>query len=260
MIVTVIFCAVLFSAFGFSVYTGAIRKEVTTDVPVWRVVLSDSMAVKYERNVHLFENNLNDQFDRFDLVRTEALPPEHEIKLYDIIVYEVEETLVIHRVVGIEEPNAKHPNERWFLLQGDAVPGQDRFPVLYSQMRAIYRGEHIRFVGSFVAFLQSPAGYFCILLIIFGIFAIPYLEKKLYKERRRRLLRLMDQGKVDENGEIITLPKGSVKEKPEERRVFRIRFRYAKWRYKGKPLYKKTKTHTPNCVCKRCVVIRKNKK
>jgi hypothetical protein len=111
--------------------------------------------------------------------------------------------LVIHRIVGIEEPNSKHPDERWFLLQGDAVPGRDRFPVLYEQMRAIYRGERLPFVGSFVAFMRSPAGYFCILLILFGAITVPYLEKKLYKERRKRLQWLMDQGLVDEDGNEI---------------------------------------------------------
>ena len=203
MLITLVFCVLAFSMFGFSVYTSIYQEQVTTGMPLWRVVLSSSMSEKNEKNKHLFEQNLNDQFDRFDLVLTEALPAEQDLKLYDIVVYEVEEMLIIHRIVGIEEPNEKHPEERWFLLQGDAVPGQDRFPVLYSQMKAIYKGTRIPFVGSFVAFLQSPAGYICILLVIFGVISIPLMEKKLYKERRKRMRWLMENGKVDENGDYI---------------------------------------------------------
>ena len=77
-----------------------------------------------------------------------ALPKEEDLKLYDIVVYKQDDIYVVHRIVGIEEPNEKHPNERYFLLQGDAVDSPDRFPVKYSQMQGIYTDEKIPFVGS----------------------------------------------------------------------------------------------------------------
>ncbi len=186
-IFTVLMCLVMFCAFGFAVYTQFTADNVTGKIPTYRVVLSDSMSKKNKNNKYLTENNLDDQFQRFDLILTRQLPAEEELKLYDIVVYEVEDALVIHRIVGIEEPNDKHA-ERYFRLQGDNVASADRELVKYSQMKAIYQGERIPHVGSFVAFLQSPAGYMCILLVVLSILLIPMMERKLEKTQRSRLL------------------------------------------------------------------------
>ena len=113
-------------------------------------------------------------------------PSQEDLKLYDIVVYEVDGVLLVHRIVQIEEPNQAHPNERWFLCQGDAVDAPDRFPVKYSQIRAIYRGERVPFVGSFVLFMQSPAGWLCIILIVGAIVATPIIEKKIQREKDAR--------------------------------------------------------------------------
>ena len=106
--------------------------------------------------------------------------------MYDIVVYEVENTLIAHSIVGIEEPNDKH-SERYFLLQGDAVANPDRFPVKYEQMKGIYYDQRIPFVGSLIMFLQSPAGYICILLIVFGVFVTPVVEKRIWAIKLERL-------------------------------------------------------------------------
>ena len=113
------------------------------DIPRMQVVCSESMSEKHSKNTYLRKNNLNDQFDMFDVIITYELPKESELKKYDIVVYEIDGTLVVHRIVNIEEPNEKHPNERHFLLQGDNVESPDKFPVKYSQMRGIYKGDKI---------------------------------------------------------------------------------------------------------------------
>ena len=184
---SVFFACVVVLVLGATVYLQIVEDKVNSAIPVPRVVYSDSMSAKYEKNTYLFENNLNNHFSRFDIVLTHALPKEEDLKLYDIVVYEVDNVLLIHRIVGIEEPNEKHPSERYFLLQGDLVEKADKFPVRYSQMKAIYRGEKLRFVGSFVMFLQSPAGYICILLILLEMFLSPLMEKKIVKEEEARL-------------------------------------------------------------------------
>lgn len=153
----------------------------------FRVVQTGSMAMKNEKNTYLEQNGLDDQIQTFDLIRTEALPDEMELALYDIVVYEVDGYLIVHRIVGIEEPNEKHPDCRHFLLQGDAVDAPDRFPVLYSQMRAVYRGFRVPFIGSFVMFMQSPAGWLCMILIIVAMIAAPMLDKMMDKARKERL-------------------------------------------------------------------------
>ena len=157
-----------------------------------KVVKSGSMAYQNEKNGYLVENGLNDQLQMMDLVVTEPLPNEFDLELYDIVVYEQDGKMIIHRIVGIEEPNEKHPDERYFKLQGDAVEISDRYPVRYSQMRAIYRGDRVPFVGSFVAFMQSPAGWLCILLILFALIVTPIVEKMLEWEKEKRLQAIMN--------------------------------------------------------------------
>ncbi len=156
-------------------------------LPTYRVVKTGSMAEKNDKNTYLTENRLDNQIQTFDLIRTEKLPEETELKLYDIVVYEVDGMMIAHRIVEIEEPNASHPDCRHFKLQGDAVDSPDRFPVLYGQMKAIYTGERIPFIGSFILFMQSPAGWLCTLLIVVSMIATPILEKKLQTAKNERL-------------------------------------------------------------------------
>lgn len=156
-------------------------------LPTYRVVRTGSMAEKKPKNDYLVQNHLQDQIQMFDLIRTEKLPDEMELKLYDIVVYETDGMLIVHRIVEIEEPNNAHPDCRHFRLQGDAVDSPDRFPVLYEQMRAIYRGDRTPFIGSFVLFMQSPAGWLCTLLIVIAMIATPILEKKLKTAEKQRL-------------------------------------------------------------------------
>ena len=113
--------------------------------------------------------------------------------LYDIVVYQQDDLMVIHRIVGIEEPNESHPNDRYFLCQGDAVGTPDRFPVKYSQIKGIYRNEKVPFVGSFVLFMQSPAGWLCILLVVFALIATPIAEKKIWAVEEERLKQIASE-------------------------------------------------------------------
>ena len=194
--ITVFFAFLIFVIFGLTLYMQVTADKQTSGVPSLRVVYSDSMSGKYERNTYLYENNLNNHFSRFDIVVTHKLPAEEDLKLYDIVVYEVDDTLLIHRIVGIEEPNSKHPNERYFLLQGDMVENADKFPVRYSQMKGIYRGQRIANIGSFIIFLQSPAGYLCFLLILVEMISSPIIKKKVEKEEQKRLKLILTIKKI----------------------------------------------------------------
>lgn len=196
-LVSTVLCAVLLVTFAFSVYVGVRQDSFFKNVPTLKVVTSSSMASKFKNNTYLFENDLNDQVAVYDLLLTYAIPPEDQLELYDIVLYEIDGKLILHRIIGIEEPNASHPDERHFLLQGDALERPDRFPVLYSQMRGIYRGESVPFVGSFILFMQSPAGWLCILLVIFALVATPILEKRIREQTEKRLavMGLLDEPK-----------------------------------------------------------------
>ena len=184
-----IIAGVLCLVFLFSMVLAFTENEAFDDFPSLKVVKSDSMSYKNKLNTYLFTNDLNDQFDTYDLVLTEKIPDEFDLELYDVIVYDRNGTAIIHRIVEIIEPDETHPDHRYFRTQGDAVSSPDGSLVFYDQMIGIYRGERVPFVGSIVLFLQSPAGWLCIILMLFALIAAPIVEKKLVTERLIRLLR-----------------------------------------------------------------------
>ena len=180
----VILCALLI-AVGISSCRGDNKVK---SIPALKVIASTSMSERYENNKYLFNNNLEDQLQLFDVVLLHELPAEEDLKLYDIVVYEhISGALLIHRIVGIEEPNENHPNERHFLLQGDAVHYPDSFPVRYSQMRSIYRGDRIPNVGSFVYFMQSPAGIICLILLVVSMILMPIADNYVLQKEYVRV-------------------------------------------------------------------------
>ena len=181
-------CIILAAVFIFSLFVGCSTDTYSSDAPTFRVVNTGSMEKKHKKNEYLVENNLNDQIATFDLIIVYKAPKEEDLKLYDIVVYEVDDIMVVHRIVEIEEPNQYHPNERWFKLQGDAVENPDRFPVKYEQIKGIYKGDRVPFVGSFILFMQSPAGWLCIILVVGAMIITPILENKLNKVKRERLI------------------------------------------------------------------------
>lgn len=201
-VISLLVCVALFVAFTLSLYLNFTKDKAPNGIPSFKVVKTSSMSTRNENNTYLFKNDLKDQIQTFDLIVTHHLPKEEDLKLYDIVVYKIEDTYVIHRIVGIEEPNANHPNSRHFLLQGDAVLNPDQFPVLYSQMQGIYKGERVAFVGSFILFMQSPAGWLCIILILFAIIVTPVLERKLENETKIRLTKIELEKSLPDNSDF----------------------------------------------------------
>ncbi|MBE6618778.1 MAG: hypothetical protein E7626_03205 [Ruminococcaceae bacterium] len=185
-IVTIAIVVATLVSFSVSLFVGAKNESQVGNVPELKVVKSSSMSYKNAKNSYLFENSLNDQIAMFDLIVLHCVPDENDIELYDIVAYERDGDLILHRIVGIEEPSDKHPEARYFLLQGDAVDYHDKFPVLYQDIRGIYEGEKIPFIGSFFAFMQSPAGLLCVILILFAVIITPIAENKIKKEKDAR--------------------------------------------------------------------------
>ncbi len=190
LILTLVFSILLFISFAFSMILVSLEKSYFDNLPTLQVVKSSSMATKNSYNTYLFRNKIDNQIQAFDLIITTKAPKEEDLKKYDIVVYEIDGQLVIHRIIEIEEPNSKHPNERWFLLRGDANGYNDEFPVKYEQIKGIYSNKRIPFIGSFILFMQSPAGWFCIALVIVAMIFTPILKKGVDRETQQRLIAL----------------------------------------------------------------------
>lgn len=193
VILPILSLAAVTTAFVFALVLKVNEKNTVGGVSVLKVVTTESMSRKHEKNDYLEKNNLNNQLQKFDLIVVSALPEEKDLKLYDIVVYEVEGFLIVHRIVEIKEPDLTH-SERYFRFQGDASSTPDRYPVKYSQMKGIYTGKRVAYIGSFVVFLQSPAGYLCVLLVAFASVIYPFLDNKLTKIEKDRLIKMTNKG------------------------------------------------------------------
>lgn len=204
-----IFAAVLCVVFAFSMILAFTENTLFEDIPTLKVVKSDSMSEKNKLNKYLFENELDDQFDTYDLILCEKLPDEFDLELYDIVIYDYKGTAIVHRIVEIIEPDETHPDHRYFRTQGDAVSSPDGSLVFYDQMLGVYEGNRVPFVGSIVIFLQSPAGWLCVILLLFTLIAAPIVENKLVSERLIRLLRsgyLMKKPVPKKQSEAVAAP------------------------------------------------------
>ena len=202
----ILLSAALFVA-AITVFFFSLQVKINEKKPVERnvikVVKSASMAEKDGFNKYLTENNLNDQIQMFDLIVVSPLPKESDLKLYDIVVYEADGQMIVHRIVDIKETDETHPQRR-FVLQGDANRYSDKFPVLYSQMKGIYGGKKVPYIGSFVVFMNSPAGWLCVLLVVAVCIAYPFIEKKLKKEADLRFAAMQAQSQGEESAEFFT--------------------------------------------------------
>lgn len=185
---TLVILGAVLAAFSISVYLQVTEKTHVAGIPMPKVVMSPSMEKVHDNNTYVEKNGLTDQIAMFDLILVQEMPDEFDLKLYDIVVYEDSEgNMIIHRIIQIYEPSSDNPDQRGFVLRGDANLHSDERVVTYDQMRGIYKGERIPYVGSFFAFMQSPAGYLCILLIIIAVIAAPIMEKKLWEAKLNRL-------------------------------------------------------------------------
>ena len=180
-------CLLLVVAFTFSSYVSLRDGKKANGIPTLSVVKSESMSYVNDKNQYVKPEEVSEHIQMFDLIVFYKLPDEEDLKVNDIVIYEADGELIIHRIVAIEEPNAKH-EERYFLLHGDANRSPDYFPVLYSQMKGIYTGDRIPMVGSFVMFMQSPAGWLCIILMVYAIISVPIIEKQFNKHTNARLI------------------------------------------------------------------------
>lgn len=180
----------LFGALIFGIVLNFTENKKVGKVPAIKAVMSGSMSYKYNGNAYLAENGLDDQIKTYDLILLRQLPAEEDLKLYDIVLYEINGDPILHRIVGMREFEKDGEKKRYYAFRGDAVPNSDSGWVSYEQMRGVYRGERAAFWGSFVKFMQSPAGITGLIISLIVCIAIPVVDKKINDAKTERLIRL----------------------------------------------------------------------
>lgn len=149
------------------------------------VVGSGSMSYKNEVNEYLDENDLNNQFDTYDVIFIKNVDSISEVNLYDVICYVNDSgTQIVHRVIEV------HPD--YLVTRGDATDTTDTIRITDSNIVGVYTNVRIPKLGFVVYYLQSNYGIiaFVSILILLGITSYSNAKIKDSAEKRRKQIGL----------------------------------------------------------------------
>lgn len=190
---------VLFLMIVIPVFALSLINRFAGDKPVlgktFMVVASGSMSVKHEDNEYLVTNNLNNQFARYDIIILEKVSDPASLKKYDVIAYRNDEgTNIIHRIIEI---SGSGENIR-FTTRGDANNATDEYKPTFADVIGVYRTTHVPAVGIVVLFLQSWSGIITVVALLYCLFMIDHVSRKIEKCEDKRLGQLMGAIESDE--------------------------------------------------------------
>jgi len=150
------------------------------------VVASNSMSFKHDINKYLDENNLNNQFNQFDIIILEKVEDVSDLDVYDIICFKNDKDInIIHRIRKIEEGVTTK-----FVTRGDSNNGDDTYKPVFEDIVGRYTGKRIKGVGMFIMFLQSYAGIITIISLVYCLIMIDRNSEKIYKTQMQRASQL----------------------------------------------------------------------
>ena len=144
------------------------------------VVASGSMSEKHEKNDYLDVHNLNNQFDKYDIIIIEKVKSPVDIKMYDVVAYTNEDGVnIIHRIVSLN-PDGTYDTK------GDANEGLDPMHPRYKDVLGEYTGKRIKGIGIFIIFFQSYSGMITILSLIYCVLMLDRISNKINKVQDER--------------------------------------------------------------------------
>lgn len=189
----VVFLAIIIPVFVFSLINRISNKPVFG--VTFMVVASPSMSEKNEVNTYLVENDLNDQFDTYDIIFLRAVKSVDELKQYDVIAFVNDEgTNIIHRIVSVTGSG----EDTKFVTRGDKNDVDDTYKPSFDDVIGVYTGKHIGFVGMLVLFLQSYAGIITVVAMLYCLIMIDHVSRKIEKREQQRLDQLLGAIESDE--------------------------------------------------------------
>lgn len=163
------------------------------------VIASGSMS---QKNNDYVKNNddLNNQFDTYDIIGLSRYHSQEDVKLYDVVAYKNKKNVtIVHRIVEIKTDSEGNVT---YLTQGDSNTSADNVGgsqysgyLTYDKIIGYYNGTRLKGIGIFVIFLQSPAGIVTVLSIVYCLFMFDTLSskyKRAIEERTNMLIGLID--------------------------------------------------------------------
>lgn len=190
----ILFMLIVIPLFLFSLVT-----RIAGDKPVFgktfMVVASGSMSVKNKANDYLVSNDLNDQFQKYDVIILDKVDSPNDLSVYDVIAYRNDQGVnIIHRIVSISGSG----DGRRFTTRGDANNASDEYNPEFSDVIGVYRGKRVGTVGIIIMFLQSYSGIITVVALLYCLVMIDQVSKKIEKCESKRLNQLLSAIESDE--------------------------------------------------------------
>lgn len=190
----ILFMLIIIPIFLFSLVT-----RIAGDKPIFgktfMVVASGSMSAKNKANDYLVANDLNDQFQKYDIIILDKVESAGDLKQYDVISFRNDEGInIIHRIVSI---SGSGDGVR-FTTRGDANNASDEYNPSFSDVIGVYRGKRIGSVGIVIMFLQSYSGIITVVALMYCLIMIDQVSKKIEKCESKRLNQLLSAIESDE--------------------------------------------------------------
>ena len=167
------------------------------------VVSSPSMSKKHSSNDYLITNELNNQFDKYDIIILDKVKSEADIKQFDVIAFRNNKGInIIHRVKEIKVVDGITK----YVTRGDANNTTDSYEPTFKDIIGKYTNNRVKTVGIFVIFFQSYSGIITIAAVIYCLFMFDKLNNKLQDAQENRLNLLLESIEFDsdEDGSNIT--------------------------------------------------------
>lgn len=148
------------------------------------VVASGSMSEQHKVNTYLQTNNLNNQFNTYDIIIIEKVEKPSDLNVYDVIAFENDEGInVIHRI----RDKKYGPDGVHYVTRGDSNNKDDSFQPMFENVIGKYTNKRISGIGVFIMFFQSYAGIITVLSIVYCMIMIDRMSNKINKVQEARI-------------------------------------------------------------------------
>jgi len=149
------------------------------------VVASGSMSEKNEANDYLVTNNLNNQFNTYDIIVLEKVNNPYSLGMYDVIAFKNDEGInVIHRIVGYGDFVDGKPT---YITRGDSNNSNDKYHPKFDDVIGRYTNKKILGIGIFVVFFQSAPGIMTVVAMIYVLTMMDRINNKMEKAQQERI-------------------------------------------------------------------------
>lgn len=150
------------------------------------VVASGSMSERHENNTYLNTYNLNDQFNKYDIIILEKVDSAAELRVYDTIAFVNDKGInVIHRIKSIKINGS-------YETRGDSNGTSDTYNPVFNDVIGRYTGKKLSGIGIFVMFFQSYAGIITIVSLVYCLLMIDRMSEKINKVQAKRVEHLLE--------------------------------------------------------------------